>query len=185
MSVPGVARGRRAFFAPVWLVILAAIAVASLGLLARQLQSTATFIVVRHAERDPGMDPDPPLNAAGRARADRLASLLGEQGLGRPIGAIFVSDTRRARDTAEPLARSLRLTPTALKGSDVSQLLKRARAQAAVGPVLIVGHSNTIPQIVRGLVDFPVFTIAENEFDAVFVIVRPRFGPPSVVTLRY
>jgi broad specificity phosphatase PhoE len=68
-----------------------------------------TLHFVRHGETDWNRDgriqgfADVPLSAAGRAQARELAASLGE----RPIGAIYASDLRRARETAEPLAARL------------------------------------------------------------------------------
>ena len=41
--------------------------------------TTTTIILVRHAERDPGLDP--PLNAEGEVRAQALANVLNQNGV--------------------------------------------------------------------------------------------------------
>lgn len=64
---------------------------------------TTTLILIRHAERDPGLDP--PLNAEGTARAQALKEVLGEQG----VTAIFSPELIRNRQTVEPLAAHLGL----------------------------------------------------------------------------
>ena len=52
--------------------------------------------------------------------------------------------------------------------------------------MVIVGHSNTVPVIIdkltRGVTEV---SLADEEYDALFVVTVTRFGPPSVVTLRY
>jgi Histidine phosphatase superfamily (branch 1) len=68
---------------------------------------------VRHAERDPGTDP--PLNVEGQARAQALAKMLGENG----VTAIYTVDYFRNRQTVQPLADKLGLTPAIV---DVTQL---------------------------------------------------------------
>jgi Histidine phosphatase superfamily (branch 1) len=75
--------------------------------------TTTTIIMVRHAERDPGMDP--PLNAEGQARAQSLANMLGENG----VTAIYTVDYIRNKQTVQPLADKLGLTPAIV---DVTQL---------------------------------------------------------------
>jgi broad specificity phosphatase PhoE len=76
--------------------------------------TTTTIIMVRHAERDPGLDP--PLNAEGIARAQILADVLGQNG----VTAIYTMDAIRNRETAQPLASKLGLTPSLVP---VAQLL--------------------------------------------------------------
>jgi hypothetical protein len=76
--------------------------------------TTTTIIMVRHAERDPGLDP--PLNAEGIARAQILADVLGQNG----VTAIYTVDAVRNRETAQPLATKLGLTPSLVP---VAQLL--------------------------------------------------------------
>src|SRR5262249_46662073 len=59
--------------------------------------------VVRHAERaDAGMQAqtDPPLSAAGEARAQKLAAMLADAG----VKDIFATEFKRTQDTAKPLA---------------------------------------------------------------------------------
>jgi len=66
------------------------------------------LLLIRHAlperiETDDGSPADPPLSALGRAQADRMAGWVAAE----KIGAIYTSPMRRARETAEPLARAV------------------------------------------------------------------------------
>jgi hypothetical protein len=63
----------------------------------------------------------------------------------------------------------------------VAGVIKKARS--STGNVLVVGHSNTLPEILKGLGVIEPVTIAENEFDSLFVVTRP--SPQSFVRLRY
>ena len=103
-----------------------------------------TFYVVRHFDTPAG-DRDPDLLPDGRARAAQLDRALRRN----PPVAIYVSDFRRTRQTVEPLARRLRLTPIVYDPADTPALI--ALVRAARGPVMIVGHSNTVPAIVEAL----------------------------------
>jgi broad specificity phosphatase PhoE len=105
----------------------------------------ATY-VVRHlntpaGERDPDLLPE----------GSRVAALLPawfERERARPV-AIYVSDYKRTRQTAGPLAARLGLQLTLYDPADTPALIARVRAEP--GPVLIVGHSNTVPDIVAAL----------------------------------
>lgn len=142
-------------------------------------------ILARHAERADGgamsgtAEKDPPLSAAGETRAAKLAAMLADSG----ITAIFASEFKRTRDTAKPVAVRLGLTVQSMPADSTSQLVARIRKEHANGIVLIVGHSDTLPAIIKAL-GGPGVTIADNEFDNLFVLApagkaftRLRFSP--------
>jgi phosphohistidine phosphatase SixA len=138
--------------------------------------------VVRHAERAdagaPKSEPDPDLSAIGHARAQALATTLKDAG----ISAIFVTPLKRTQQTAAPVAKALGLTPIVVAANDTAGLLERVRAHR--GAALVVGHSNTVPDIVKGLgVDGDV-TVGDAEFDRLFVVVRDG-GAARLIPLRF
>ncbi len=62
-----------------------------------------------------------------------------------------------------------------------------ARVQAA-GPhdrLLIVGHSNTVPEVLRALGIATPVTIADSEYDNLFVVVPTKGEPPVLLRLRF
>jgi phosphohistidine phosphatase SixA len=148
-----------------------------------------TVFVVRHAERAPVtaaepsaknmMAEDPPLSAAGQARAAKLAALLASA----DVEHIFTTEFRRTRETAAPLAAKLKLQPVMAAARDPDPLIERVRQ--VTGNVLIVGHSNTVPDLLKKLgVKQPV-TIGDDEYDSLFIVVRPTTGEPTLVRLKY
>jgi phosphohistidine phosphatase SixA len=111
--------------------------------------SCTVVVAVRHAEKANGDDPS--LTEAGHARAKALADALAHA----HVQAILVSPTKRAQETAAPTAAHAKVEPTVVPmegGSDahVAALIKAVRAEAGK-TVLVVGHSNTIPPLLRGL----------------------------------
>jgi broad specificity phosphatase PhoE len=140
------------------------------------------IILVRHAERaDAGMPAaagaDPDVSPAGRARAEALAAMLKDA----RITQIFVTEFKRTRQTAEPLAKLLSLEPTVITSKDTAGLV--ARLKTAAGNVLVVGHSNSVPAVVKALGVDEAITIADAEYDNLFVVVLGT--KPSLVRLRY
>ena len=119
------------------------LALAALVLGSSAIAAPDTIYVMRHLERDAGRDPD--LNAMGRANAEILGRWFRHE---RPR-AIWVTSFKRTHQTAAPLAKRLKLTPTVYDATAPAAMLT-AVAQAK-GPVLIVGHSNTVPRIVEAL----------------------------------
>jgi phosphohistidine phosphatase SixA len=104
------------------------------------IRVTAPVFIIRHFQKDDGADPS--LTAQGSANARRLAAMLKDKG----IKAVFATQTRRAMETGEPLAKALGLKVTPYDPSNVAGLA--AAVTSAAGPVLIVGHSNTVPELV-------------------------------------
>jgi phosphohistidine phosphatase SixA len=103
-----------------------------------------TYFVMRHLHTPQG-ERDPDLTAQGQAAAARLAQLFTRE---RPA-IIYVSSFKRSQQTAAPLAARLGLTPVIYDPADTPGLV--ARVRAGPWPVLIVGHSNTVPDIVQQL----------------------------------
>src|ERR1044072_8549627 len=104
----------------------------------------APIYVMRHLDTPQG-ERDPDLLPAGQRAAQALAGRFGRERL----RAIYVSDYRRTRQTAAPLAARLRLVPIVYDPRDTPGLVERVRAGPR--PALIVGHSNTVPEIVEAL----------------------------------
>lgn len=115
----------------------------SAGALAGQSEE-APIYVTRHYDTPAGQ-PDPDLLPQGKARAEKLAAWF----YGRTLKAIYVSDFKRSRQTAAPVATMLDASVETYDPKDTPAIV--ARAKAAGGPVLIVGHSNTVPDIVQQL----------------------------------
>jgi len=131
--------------------ILIALLLVLLPSLAQAQQPAAHPIyVVRHLNTPEGQ-PDPDLLPEGRAAAIALADMMETdrfQSARRPV-AIYVSDYKRTRQTAAPVAARFALNLTIYNPRDTPALIARVRAEP--GPVLIVGHSNTVPDIVAAL----------------------------------
>lgn len=112
---------------------------------ARAPAPPATY-VMRHLNTPAG-ERDPDLLPEGQRAAAALVGWFEREGA-RPA-AIYVSDYKRTRQTAGPLAQGLGLQLILYDPSDTPALIARVRAEA--GPVLIVGHSNTVPEVVAAL----------------------------------
>ncbi len=103
------------------------------------------IVIVRHAEKAANGGNDPDLSPAGRARADALARILKDAG----ITAIFTSEFKRTQETAAPTATSTHVAPTVVTAKDTAGLV--AKLHQMKGNALVVGHGNTIPNIIRAL----------------------------------
>ncbi|MBL1219599.1 histidine phosphatase family protein [Chryseobacterium sp. L7] len=135
-----------------------------------EISSTETVcILLRHAEKEnSGTDPD--LTTAGKLRADELKRLLGNV----HIDHIYTTPYNRTRQTAMPLAESKGIvvkeyTPAATLAA-TQLFISNILAQNQGKVVVIVGHSNTVPEMVKVLSNNALnVTISETQFDNIFI----------------
>jgi broad specificity phosphatase PhoE len=109
--------------------------------------TTSKYYVVRHAEKEPAtaMASDVLLTDAGKQRANVLKDKLKDE----HISHIYSTNYARTKATANPLSvlTGVKIeTYDAADASFINQLKSLPK-----GNVLIVGHSNTVDDIVNGL----------------------------------
>lgn len=138
-----------------------------------------TVILVRHAEKGPGQNP--PLTEIGHKRAGALAHALSSAG----VDAIFVSDALRTQQTADSAAALLGLTPEIISANSVDELANRIKSDHRGEVVLVVGHSNTVPQVIEKLGISSPPAIPDTEYDNMFILHRPKYGPRKLTHLKY
>ncbi|WP_276134525.1 SixA phosphatase family protein [Polluticoccus soli] len=144
--------------------------------------TTTTLIVLRHAEKETtGADPN--LNSDGLLRAEELKRLLDNLS----ISAIYSTPFNRTRQTVQPLAtaKGLSITeyPTTKSYTDLeSEILSAYRGKI----VVVVGHSNTVPDMVKELSNNSFNVIIEDsQYDNLFVVSMPEKLKPTVTPLKY
>ncbi len=182
-------RHRRPFFLPVWLSFGAVFGLFVAAVLAfvvyRSATTTTVVVLARHAEKDLSSIQDPPLSPEGEQRAERLAQMFGRgKGVGH-IDAIYVSEARRTQQTAAPLAERLHEQPIVVPSADTKALASRVMHEHEGGSVLIVGHSDTVPELIHELGDIEVPPIGDDEYDTLYVLSIPSFGHASVLRMAY
>jgi len=153
-------------------------------LLQANLFAQGTIFVVRHAERADTstgapamMATDPDLSEAGHARAASLAAMLKDAG----VGVIFVTEYRRTQQTAAPLAKALGVTPIVVPAKNTTSLA--ARLKKIDRNALVIGHSNTVPEVITALGVATPVSVADTEFDNLFIVTSAP--APRVIHLRY
>lgn len=115
----------------------------------------------------------------GRARADILAEELSGAGL----TAIWSTDYNRTRETAKPASNRTGL-PVQIY-DPARQDAFAARLKATPGTFLVVGHSNTVPDLVKQLGGKPGAPIVEaTEYDRLYVVTVTR-GHVNTEIRRY
>ena len=120
---------------------------------------------------------DPGLSPAGHTRAASLAAML----KATRLTAVFTTEFKRTQETALPAAQAHGLTPTVVDAAKIAALIEKVKA--AAGAVLIVAHSNTVPEVLAGLGVTDKVVVDDSEFDNLFVVVSG--APPTLITLKY
>jgi broad specificity phosphatase PhoE len=150
-------------------------------------QATTTMIFVRHAEKALIPVDDPGLSEVGQARAGELARQLVDADVIAGIDAIYSTDTRRTRETVQPIADALGLEINTYENQEdnepiVDEMVRRHKGKI----ILVVGHSNTLPVMIADLgASKNVPPIAEFEYDNIYLISIPWFGKTKTIRLRY
>ena len=140
-----------------------------------------TFIMVRHAETT-GSGSNPNLSVDGQSRANRLSQMLEKVNL----NAIYSTNYNRTKQTAQPAATAKGITITTYDPFVPGALVDQALLSFPKGAVLVVGHSNTIPDMLNEMVGSNMFPdISENEYDNLFVVHVSALGEATVTHLKY
>jgi len=148
----------------------------------RPADTPLAFVLVRHAEKATDDPDNPSLDAAGHARAQALAAELRDV----PLAAIYATEYRRTQQTAEPAARQHRLPVTAyFAKASAAQNAERWRRQHTRGTVLIVGHSNTVPDLAAALCGCTIAPMDDGEYDRFIQVRFDASGNAQVDTRRY
>ncbi len=155
-----------------WLIV--AICAGALGMFAVAQESTApaapTFIyLVRHAEKLETPPQDPALSAAGKKRAQELQAIL----RGVKLNAVYHTEARRTHDTVIPTAGLHKIAPKMIGAPEIDRLVDTLKIKHSGEIVLVAGHSNTLPKILRGLgvAEAEVPEIREHEYDHLFLVM--------------
>jgi broad specificity phosphatase PhoE len=155
--------------------------VACLALLwsASPLFAATTVIVVRHAESVQGGE-DPPLTEAGTARAKALAEALKNAN----IAAVFVTKYARSKDTAQFVVAQTKAPVFIVEAKAYGDLAAKIRSGYANKTVLVVGHSNTVPEIVKELTGAEYPQIKHEDNSPMFIVTIDE-ERKSVIAAQY
>lgn len=186
--------------------VVAALATSTLLATFQPAPVATVVIVVRHAEKvDAGANAN--LSPAGLARAADLADLAEDF----RVNALYTTEYCRTTQTALAVAHRLHLPIAVQPGgsgiescqpavdvpvlflepgvADPRALAASLREEQRGRVVLVVGHSNTVPEILTALGGnaFSAVTIGDDEYDRLFVVTLPETGDgqPTLVEHRY
>jgi broad specificity phosphatase PhoE len=137
--------------------------------------SAKTIYLVRHAEKADDGTKNPVLTAQGQQRAENIAAMLSSAG----ITQVFATDYQRTQLTAKPLAEYLDIPVTTYDPRDLTSFAQHIKKLP--DNALVVGHSNTTPELTHLLSGEPVIKLSEKDFDYVFQVIID--GPHRTLTV--
>jgi phosphohistidine phosphatase SixA len=183
MGPPAITRRRRPFLTPVWLILLAALAVLGVGLFLHASANNTIVVIVPSGSRELGTIDDPPLSAAGEQQAQQLAEQFAAASGPDGLAAIYVSATRGAKQTVAPLAQSLGKQPVTLTSSDADGIAGQIMGEHSGDNVLVVCPETVIADLIQVLSGQEVKPSDGQR--AAWVVTVPSYGPASVLRISY
>ena len=144
------------------------------------VEAQQVIFLARHAEQAPEVE-EPPLTEKGQQRARTLAAILKDAG----INAIYTNPRLRSIQTAEPLAKMLKVESKVLPMRDDVEGLIGVLRKHPQDRVLIVTGSLNIPHILKALGHPLEITVPPSEYDNLLVIFPKTDARPVVLRLRY
>jgi broad specificity phosphatase PhoE len=146
------------------------------GVAQGQVQTTVIFLV-RHCEKAIESTNNPNLAEEGQKRAQHLAEILKNAG----IEAIYSTNTKRTMQTGEPLAKLMNLNIQVYepKDSTFAQTLRQAGKK-----ILVVGHSNTVPELLNQLTGTETYQ-PNDLYGDLWVLTIPEKEKAITVRLRF
>ncbi|MDO9275161.1 MAG: phosphoglycerate mutase family protein [Lutibacter sp.] len=132
-----------------------------------QETKTTTYFLIRHAEkvRENPADKNPDLNERGFRRAENWGKVLKHIS----FDAIYATNYNRTLKTVEPLAKKLNIEIRLYNPEKVDLNLFQLENEGK--NVLIVGHSNTVPQFVNELIHQQKYPEMDDaEFSHLYIV---------------
>jgi len=151
-------------FASIISLLLTHYSVAANGSIDSSLaKNNFTLYLVRHAEKQKDL-PNPVLTQCGALRAQQLATLLSQVN----IKDVYSTHYQRTMLTATPLAKQQNVSIKNYSPRGLAQLalqLKQRKENA-----LIVGHSNTTPQLAQIITGKKITPLTEQDYQQLYQI---------------
>ena len=146
-------------------------------LLAAAANAAPVVFIVRYAEKASAGGKDPELSVQGQERADALANILKDS----QITSVFVTEFKRTQETAAPAAKAAHVSPIVVSAKDTGSLVGKLRALN--GNALVVGHGNTIPDLLTALRSATPVSISDDDYSEMFAVLLG--DTPQLVRLHY
>lgn len=143
-----------------------------------------TIYIVRHAEKDTSnsKNSDPGLNNEGKERVKALNKFLKKE----TISAVFSTNYKRTIQTVAPVAQRNGLPLKTYEANEPMKIVQLIKSEFLNHKTLIVGHSNTILELIKAFGVTPPFNkLNDNDYDLIFMITINKTGDTSLIVRRF
>lgn len=142
-----------------------------------------TIYLLRHAEKGTGTDPG--LTQEGLQRSGDLLRVFKEDKKLKKPSVIFVTQYKRTQITSDSLRLAYNIDTLHYKADNNGDAFMNMLASSKEKNILVIGHSNTIPVLLKRLgVNDYTSDIPDNEYDN-FFIIRFKKGIPELSVKKY
>ena len=146
-------------------------------LFAAAADAAPVIFIVRHGEKASTGGNDPDLSPEGQKRGDALARILKDS----QITSVFVTEFKRTQETAAPTTKATHVSPIVISANDNGALVEKLRSLN--GNALVVGHGNTIPDLLKALGIATPVSIPDDVYAEIFAVLIG--DPPQLLRLQY
>ncbi len=145
-------------------------------------KDVTVFFIVRHAEKDTAGGTNADLNAVGRGRANALVHIFKKV----HIHKVYSTDKPRTKNTAKPLAAFKRRPVEIYDAHKQKELLESLTKIEKGKKIFMVGHSNTVPQLVNILRGADVEKdIADSDYSTMYIVSVKQIGETKVQVIQF
>jgi 2,3-bisphosphoglycerate-dependent phosphoglycerate mutase len=151
-----------------------------MGNLSSMLVADTRIFIVRHAEKQSQPAADPSLSPLGQERAKQLANVLRSV----TFAKCYASHFKRTQETIGPIAKANRIDLILYEAANSEELAARIRKEDRGANVLVAGHTNTIPTLLKQF-DINIEEIPETQYDNLFVVILDDQDHAELIHLHY
>jgi broad specificity phosphatase PhoE len=134
-------------------------------------ENTSVYYFIRHAEKDrsDSTNKNPSLTIQGLERAKKWALFFKDKN----IAAVYSTNYKRTQQTALPIAKEQNLEIISYTAKEL--ISEKFIANNKGKNIVIVGHSNTTPELVNNLLGEKKYEdIADSENNNVFIVTLTK-----------
>lgn len=156
------------------------IVIFSLKGIAQSTDETTQYFLIRHAEKEVDGTKNPHLTKEGVIRAEQLASILKYY----KIDKVYATNYHRTNETAMPIATKNNIKVTSYHPFKLN--FKKFLSDTKGKNVVVVGHSNTIPDFVNKLIKKEKYKeLSEKVYGNLYIVTISKNGNVSDLVLNF